>query len=400
MNNQKTILRICALALAVLMLGGCSAVISNPVVAKVGDVEISYSQFANLFDTYSSYGMVDTSTAESLEEARTMVFDDLVEASLPLAVAHSQNITLTEEETAEAMESAQSILDSYLSSYMDDSIADENEREAAAIEAFDAAYKSAGITYAQVKEETEQGSLDQALGNKVVEQEKAKVPSVTEEEVRAWYDEQVEAQKEEYAADPVAYYTDSQYYSYYGEVEPLVAPEGLFYVKHILIMNDEATQDESSEDTLSDSSSASFRDSKALAETVLEKVQAGEDFDKLIEDYGEDPGMTNEPNKSLGYLIGEGFDSVYDKAFYDAAMELKEEGDTSGIVEGSNGYHIIRRCKDVSTEPLAFEEVEEEILNYLNSQKQNEVYQETLAAWREEIPVTLYEKRVSYVGIN
>ena len=174
MNNQKTILRICALALAVLMLGGCSAVISNPVVAKVGDVEISYSQFANLFDTYSSYGMVDTSTAESLEEARAMVFDDLVEASLPLAVAHSQNITLTEEETAEAMESAQSILDSYLSSYMDDSIADENEREAAAIEAFDAAYKSAGVTFAQVKEETEQGSLDQALGNKVVEQEKAK----------------------------------------------------------------------------------------------------------------------------------------------------------------------------------------------------------------------------------
>ena len=49
---------------------------------------------------------------------------------------------------------------------------------------------------------------------------------------------------------------------------------------------------------------------------------------------------------------------------------------------------------------MAFEEVEEEILNYLNSQKQNEVYQETLAAWREEIPVTLYEKRVSYVGIN
>lgn len=140
MNNQKTILRICALALAVLMLGGCSAVISNPVVAKVGDVEISYSQFANLFDTYSSYGMVDTSTAESLEEARAMVFDDLVEASLPLAVAHSQNITLTEEETAEAMESAQSILDSYLSSYMDDSIADERAGSRA-IEAFDAAYK-------------------------------------------------------------------------------------------------------------------------------------------------------------------------------------------------------------------------------------------------------------------
>ena len=283
---------------------------------------------------------------------------------------------------------------------MDESIADEAQREVAAIEAFDAEYKSMGITYDQVKAETEQGSLDQALGNKVMEQEKAKVPSVSEEEVRAWYDEQVAAQKEEYAADPVAYYTDSQYYSYYGEVQPLVAPEGLFYVKHILIMNDEASEDETSEDEMSSSSSATFRDSKALAETVLEKVQAGEDFDQLIEDYGEDPGMNTEPNKSLGYLIGEGFDSVYDQAFYDAAMQLKKEGDTSGIVEGSYGYHIIRRYGDVSTEPLAFEEVEEEILNYLNTQKQDEAYQETLKAWREEVPVTLYEKRVSYVGVN
>ncbi len=67
MNDRKTLLRICALLIAALMLSGCSAVISNPVVGKVGDVEITYSQFYSLFDSYSSYGLVDTSTAEALK---------------------------------------------------------------------------------------------------------------------------------------------------------------------------------------------------------------------------------------------------------------------------------------------------------------------------------------------
>lgn len=40
----------------------------------------------------------------------------------------------------------------------------------------------------------------------------------------------------------------------------------------------------------------------ATAEDVLARAQAGEDFDSLIETYGQDTGMNNEPNKSRGYL--------------------------------------------------------------------------------------------------
>ena len=56
-KSNRALLITTALLLVVLMLAGtgCSAVITNPVVAKVGDVEITYSQFYNQYSTYQSY---------------------------------------------------------------------------------------------------------------------------------------------------------------------------------------------------------------------------------------------------------------------------------------------------------------------------------------------------------
>ncbi len=403
MNDRKTLLRICALLIAALMLSGCSAVISNPVVGKVGDVEITYSQFYSLFDSYSSYGLVDTSTAEALKEARASIFDMLVDSALPIAAAHKQGLTLTEEEKATALEEAASTMENYLSQYQDETITDEAARTAAAIKAFNVAYKSNGITYESVKKETEEATMDVALGNKLTQQVKATAAAATEADAQTWYDEQIKAEREKYAADTTAYYQDNQYYSYTGAVKPLVAPEGLFYVKHILIKTEDpadASAETGEDGETASSDSASFRDPKVVAESILEKVNAGEDFDALIEEYGEDTGIQAEPAKTQGYVIGEGYDSVYDQAFYDAAMKLKKTGDTSGLVEGSYGYHIIRRVGDVSTEPIPFADVQEDIITYLNNKNQSDAYNAALEQWKSEIEIKFYEKRVSYVGLS
>ena len=81
-------------------------------------------------------------------------------------------------------------------------------------------------------------------------------------------------------------------------------------------------------------------------------------------------------------------------------MELEETGDTSGIVKGSSGYHIIRRVGDVSTDPIPFEDVVEEIKTYLDTQKQDEAYNAKLEEWREQVEIKTYEKRVSYIGLQ
>ncbi len=388
-KNTRT-LRLAAVVMTLIMavtaLVGCSAVVSDPVVAKVGDVEIKYSSFYNAFSTYAQYGIIDTSDALTAQEGRDMIMDMLVDSVVHIAQAKAEGITLTDEETEDAKFEAEMTMSNYLASYMDTAIEDVDERKAAAIEAFDAAYKNADITYASALADMEKECIDNALGMKLLNQHYSTIPDPTDEEIQARYEEELAADVEAYTADPSQYYSDDMYYAYYGNLRPLQAPEGLYYVKHILIKNTENADEEDKE-----------RDYKALAQEVLDKVNAGEDFEALIKEYNEDPGMET---YTEGYIIGEDFEGVYDEAFQKAAAELKKEGDVSGMAEGSFGIHIIKRYGDVSTEPVAFDEVKEEIKEMILSGLKDEMYDAKIAEWKEALEVVTYDKRVQYVGVN
>ena len=388
-KNTRT-LRLAAVAMTLIMavtaLVGCSAVVSDPVVAKVGDVEIKYSSFYNAFSTYAQYGIIDTSDALTAQEGRDMIMDMLVDSVVHIAQAKAEGITLTDEETEDAKFEAEMTMSNYLASYMDTAIEDVDERKAAAIEAFDAAYKNADITYASALADMEKECIDNALGMKLLNQHYSTIPEPTDEEIRARYEEELAADVEAYTADPSQYYNDDMYYSYYGNLRPLQAPEGLYYVKHILIKNAENADEEDKD-----------RDYKALAQEVMDKINTGDDFEVLIAEYNEDQGMESNPE---GYIIGADFEGVYDEAFQKAAAELKKEGDVSGLVEGSYGIHIIKRYGDVSTEPVALDEVKEDIRNLILSELQNELYTAKVAEWKESLDIVTYDKRVQYVGVN
>ena len=388
-KNTRT-LRLAAAAMTLILamtaLVGCSAVVSDPVVAKVGDVEIKYSAFYNAFSTYAQYGIIDTSTALTAQEGRDMIMDMLVDSVIPVAQAKAEGVTLTDEEAEAAKADALAAMDSYLSTYLDETIEDEAERKAAAIKAFDAAYKAADINYADMLAQMEQEYMDSSMGNKLLNQYYETIAEPTDEEIQARYDEELAADVEAYAANPSQYYNDDMYFGYYGNLRPLQAPEGLYYVKHILIKNAENADEEDKD-----------RDYKALAQEVLDKVNAGEDFEALIEEYNEDPGMET---YTEGYIIGADFEGVYDEAFQKAAAELKKEGDVSGLAEGTFGIHIIKRYGDVSTEPVALDEVKEDIKNLILSNLKDEMYDAKIAEWKEGLEIVTYDKRVQYVGVN
>ena len=388
-KNTRT-LRLAAVAMTLIMavtaLVGCSAVVSDPVVAKVGDVEIKYSSFYNAFSTYAQYGIIDTSDALTAQEGRDMIMDMLVDSVVPVAKAKAEGITLTDEETEAAKAEALAVMESYLASYMDSAIEDEAERKAAAIEGFNDAYKANDLTYEGLLADMENEYVDNAKGNKLLESVYAEIAEPTDEEIQARYDEELAADIEAYTANPSQYHNDDMYAPYYGQLRPLQAPEGLYYVKHILIKNTENADEEDKE-----------RDYKALAQEVLDKVNAGEDFEALIEEYNEDPGMET---YTEGYIIGADFEGVYDEAFQKAAAELKKEGDVSGMAEGSFGIHIIKRYGDVSTEPVALDEVKEEIKEMILSGLKDEMYDAKIAEWKEALEVVTYDKRVQYVGVN
>lgn len=75
---------------------------------------------------------------------------------------------------------------------------------------------------------------------------------------------------------------------------------------------------------------------QATLKEVQDKIASGADFDQLIKEYGEDPGMESNPE---GYVFTEG-EMVQE--FYDGAKAL-EVGAISEPVESSYGYHIIKR---------------------------------------------------------
>ena len=101
-------------------------------------------------------------------------------------------------------------------------------------------------------------------------------------------------------------------------------------VKHVLI---QATKD--SED---------YEAKKQTAQQVQARAAAGEDFDALIAEFNEDPGMDTYLQGYIFDANGTNYDGsgTMDSAFASAAHALEVNG-VSPIVETSYGFHIIKR---------------------------------------------------------
>ena len=78
-----------------------------------------------------------------------------------------------------------------------------------------------------------------------------------------------------------------------------------------------------------------------LVAEVQAKIAQGEDFEALIDEYGSDVGMQEEPGLSQGYYVAAGSE-MWEQVFTDAALALEKPGDVSEPVVGSNGIHLIR----------------------------------------------------------
>lgn len=122
------------------------------------------------------------------------------------------------------------------------------------------------------------------------------------------------------------------------------ADPGYVCAKHILVQFEDKTE------------GADHSAEKAEAEEALNKALAGEDFDALIEQYNDDPGMTTNPD---GYIFTTG-EMVQE--FEDAAFALAENAISTELVETSYGYHIIQRL------PVDYDTLRENAMNYASKE--------------------------------
>lgn len=106
---------------------------------------------------------------------------------------------------------------------------------------------------------------------------------------------------------------------------------------------------------------------RTLGNSLLESAKNGEDFDKLIEKYGEDESMTYYTDGL--YITSE---DTYEEAFLNAVLEM-EVGEVR-LVESSMGLHIIKKfeLEDAAYEKEINENFFDGLSDTIREKKQNE----------------------------
>ena len=124
---------------------------------------------------------------------------------------------------------------------------------------------------------------------------------------------------------------------------------------------------------------------KAKTDEIYAKLESGEDFAALIETYGEDPGMKNEPTKTRGYYVSSA-STNWDKNFTEGAMSLEKVGDyTQTPVVGSSGVHIIRYESDATPGAVALEDIHDALYDATLETKKADHYTSELNSWVEAL---------------
>lgn len=108
---------------------------------------------------------------------------------------------------------------------------------------------------------------------------------------------------------------------------------------------------------------------EALAQTLFERLVAGESFTELALEYSDDPGSAADGG-DLGWI--EAGDMVPE--FEDALFDLTLAGEVSAPVRSSFGWHLIRLEDVREPEGMSFEEAREEILADFREREAEDLY--------------------------
>ena len=230
--------------------------------------------------------------------------------------------------------------------------------------------------------------------------------TVSEEEVQQYYQEQLAIQRENYSQYPEEFefaHTDGALILY--------RPAGYRAVRDILIPfeNDEdevkATElmDEISQlDPQADAARIQeieaelnplFAPLEATAKEISDKLQAGESFMSLADQYGKDEMMESEPVHSEGYYINEN-SYLFSTEFIQGAMILDQPGQVSAPLRSPSGLHLVEYLSDVTPGDVPLDEVRETIEAQALEIRQRAYYDEQTAAMLEEANVQYYPERL------
>jgi len=444
---MKNLRKLVALLMCLCMLLGMTAVAEEAAVTEIPEIaadtvvatlngkDLLWSDVENSYNTlvsqYSSY--YDMADPANVELFRAVAMENTIIETLLNQKAVEMGLSeLSAEEAAQAEAAAQTdwsaAIDNYLAHFYPDLTAESAEADIAAAEAeAEQYYKDGGYDVEVLTAEYKKYMVLEKVQNVMIQD-----ASVTDEEVEAYYQQLVAADKELYENDIAAYMAyNSQvdmmamYAAMYGSANDMdyawYKPEGFRAVRHILLPVDEElmntytdlqarfeeqqTETESAEtetaetteapvteEQVNEAKAAIFASLADKIEEINQKVVDGADFDELITTYGvnadgtaSDPGMASNPY----YEVCAASDTVYVKEFVEASMSIPEVGGISAPYLSSFGIHIVKYLHDIPGGPVEMTDAQRQAKQAeLLYSKQNELYSAQVDAWLTEATLT------------
>jgi peptidyl-prolyl cis-trans isomerase C len=249
------------------------------------------------------------------------VLQQLIDIDLLQEDARAQGVTVPEEEVQKALAA--------------------RKRNFPSEEAYKQALAKAGVTEKELLDRTR----DQLTLQKFIETKLAPLATVPDQAVRDFYDKHQEDMK---------------------------VPERL-RLRHILVAVDPKAPP------------ADREKAKQKAQDVLKRLQGGEDFAKLAQQYSDDLG-----SKSRGGDLGPIAKGQAVPPIEAAAFALKKPNDLSPVVETSSGYHIIQLVERLEPSLTPFEQVKDRIAAFLKQQEVQKVFHDRAIQLRAKSKVEVF----------
>lgn len=382
------------------------------------DAKKTYDEAAAM---YAQYGISVDAYANEIKQSilEGMVQDAVLEAkAVELGISEPDEAALAEL-TEKAAEDFNLYVDYYGSYFATEGASDEENRQAAID----------GLNAAGITQESLLASRLENYGSERLHDYVTKDLTVTDEELQAKYQELIETDKSDFAEDYSfnASRMDGETIAWY--------PEGYRTVKHVLIKfsdeqgqqyselqsalsdlnaelealdkpeeeTEEATEEETAEEETAEeeqpprtreeiqtdigaigaSIEALYAELMPKAQEVVDAFNKGTDFDTLIAQYNEDPGMQSGIAATEGYAVAEN-STYWDPAFTEGAMSIAEIGQISEPVRGQYGVHIIYYLADITPGEVPFEDIKDGVEAAALESKAEETYDAQIQAWVEE----------------
>jgi len=280
------------------------AALSSMVVAKIGGKSVTMQDIQRQEDmlTQQLQGYADSTQIVAMKETiKKQAFNNSINRVL-LENALAKDGAKADKKTVDER------LDSFRKNFVSD-------------EAYNADLVKRGMNADQFRREVEIG----ILAEKLFDKRTASIKPVTEQDARAFYD---------------------------NNEERFVQPE-LIKASHILLQVNK------------DDTDAIRAQKKAEAQRILGEIKKGADFAEMAKKYSDCP--SKQQGGDLGYFERGRMDPTFEKA----AFGLKT-GQMSGIVETPFGYHIIKATDHAAASTVPFDQAKQNIIQYLTEQKKQQ----------------------------